>query len=185
MARQCHNLAGRELAEILSRCQARDEIVEGALSRYDESPWPGLRRQLTARGLTVLSFGPRFFIAPAGASPQLPLLRQLAAAAREDSAALAALKDALAEVWWDHPRGLPRVFVNACAASPGSHRKVPDGATQKPEHQTYAQRQVEELITLRRRTAGLSKLQRSLLQFALDYASDQDGAPLSLLSRAT
>jgi hypothetical protein len=130
--------------------------------------------------------GRRFFIVPLATLPQVPLLRQLAAASKQDRAARAALSDFLEEgfegAFGARRPALARVFAGACAESPGKHAAVPGGDLEAPPP---PEARVTTLARLRQATTKLSKLQRSLLHFARDYDGDWRGAPMSLMRGKT
>jgi hypothetical protein len=190
----------RDAEEIVARGRPGERIAAGG----HWNGWRGLRHQLAVRGLAVIAVGQRFYLAPAAAVPRVPLLRQLAAAAKEDPAGRAALADFIDEAFDPPSAGmkavLVRTFVRACADSPGSHAAVPGGtvdAGPRPaEVMKPAAVNAAAVHDLPRRVAKLSKLQRSVLRLARDYAtrnlvpvewgggryqSPVDGAPVKLM----
>jgi hypothetical protein len=169
-------------------CRAGDGIAP----RGDEQEWRGLRHQLAHRGLTVVSAGRRLSVVAQETVPRLDLLRSLAAAAGQDGTALAALHDLIEEVVGAAPgqaKGLARAFAEACAGADRGHRQVPGGkltgdpGARKPP--PPAPVRLTAVRSLERRAARLSRLQRSILSFALNYSADHHGAPLELLRPKT
>jgi hypothetical protein len=180
-----------------------DAIVAGGqpgdriLRRGDDTEWRLLRHRLTLRGLAVAALGRRLYIVPQEVLPRWPLLQQVAAAAKDNPSARAALQDLIEELFppmsLRAKSTLARCFTDACAELPGKHVVVPGGVLDK---QLLTARQAAPTPiskSLTRKTAKLSKLQRSLLTLARDYRTQRvpgryifnGAAPLNLMRADT
>jgi hypothetical protein len=151
--------------------------------------WRALRRQLAGqRALFVVPLGTRLFLLPAACLPRAQLIGELAhAAAQQDPAASLALRDLLADcdVPWGEDLGALRTeLIQACCRMPKRPVAIPGGDPWREKPAKAGKRTAQASVgDAPPRRAGLSKLQRSILRFALDCCGKGCSAPLDLIRK--